>query len=271
MNESQRQDERRSIVATQALLASPIDEKLIRWKPSLYRKGEVDPFLTWQTLAGLLAQRAPGWCGEIAKVEHVGGHFVVVVRIIIKCSDGSFYREGVGYALDEPKPKYGTPLKRAEADAFKDACYKLRLAADLFDEDDTKALEGEQASVVSEGSIPPDRGSMPPDHQKVPPSPTSAHKPRSGGIDPSATTTQQQQAQNNIETQRRRRLGEIKDYCRRHQAVVDFKAISEQAMRYFKCEHFDRLSFDQLGQVQRKVEAIVSEGSCPPKQLQRAS
>jgi hypothetical protein len=215
------------IRAIQTLLQQPLDPKLIRYRPAEYRQAQggkhkvEEPYVTWQTLAGLLSRLAPGWMNEITKVDYVGGQYIVTMRILIPCAEGVCYREGVG-SVDEDKKGYGSPLQKAKTAAFKDACYKWGLAADLFDKDDSKALD-EEDEIERQAQ-------------------------RSVSVEELKQESTSQLAAREVENQRRKLLGEVKQDIQRR--GLDAKRVQARAKEKYGVEQFDDLKLEHLREIQ---------------------
>lgn len=81
--------------------------------------------VSWQTVAGILDNHAPGWSHRVKEMRCVGGIFIVTVAITI---DG-VTREGIGTTLADSE----RGIAKAEFDAFKRAAVKFEFARDLED------------------------------------------------------------------------------------------------------------------------------------------
>lgn len=124
---------RRSIQAIVADLSRPLPAACVAQKT---QGGQVIPFLHWQTVARVLDAYAPGWYGQVTRLDQVGNTCVITYRLTIPCLEGEVYREATGQEEEEVKG-YGDPSSNAEAMALKRAAAKFGLGAWLYDKDET--------------------------------------------------------------------------------------------------------------------------------------
>lgn len=124
----------RSIRAIIADLSRPLPKACIATKTL---QGSRIDYIHWQTAVRLLDQYAPGWRGEVIRLDHVAGHCVIVYRITVPCAEGEVWREATGCEEEDLKG-YGDMFSNAEAMAFKRAAAKFGLALELYDKKEGK-------------------------------------------------------------------------------------------------------------------------------------
>lgn len=128
----------RSIREIIADLSEPLPKEAIAVKKM---QGSPISYIHWQTAVRLLDTYAPGWYGQVTRLDHLAGHVVIVYRLTIPCLEGDVWREATGCEVEGHKG-YGDVFSNAEAMAFKRAAAKFGVALDLYDKDDTaEALE----------------------------------------------------------------------------------------------------------------------------------
>ena len=124
---------RRSIQAIIADLSRPLPEACVASKT---QGGQAIPFLHWQTVARVLDAYAPGWDGQVMRVDQVGTTCAITYRLTIPCLEGDVSREATGQE-DADVKGYGDATSNAEAMAMKRAAAKFGLGAWLYDKDAT--------------------------------------------------------------------------------------------------------------------------------------
>jgi hypothetical protein len=148
---------RRSISAIVADLSKPLPSACMATKTAKNRKtGAVATiaFLHWHTVARLLDAYAPGWSGEVVRLEQVGKACIMTYRLTIPCLEGAVSRDATGQE-DEDVDDYGDPTSNAEAMAFKRAAAKFGIGLYLYEKDQTGAaltqlLKDERTSALAE-------------------------------------------------------------------------------------------------------------------------
>jgi hypothetical protein len=138
---------RRSIVAIIADLSRPLPPECIARIEATAKRPAQD-FLHWHTVAAILDTYAPGWEGEIVRIEKVGSQgkdsqgkdtqgkvrLAVTYRLTIHAAEGSFSTDGDGME-DEDKDDYGDAMTSAVATAMKRAAAKRGVGRALYDKD----------------------------------------------------------------------------------------------------------------------------------------
>lgn len=123
----------RSITAIIADLSRPLPTSCIATKVV---KGTTISYLHWQTVARMLDTYAPGWNGEVTRLEQQGQMLRVTYRLHIPCAEGVVWREATGeddeWEMDE-ETRYGNPSANAQANAFKRAAALLGCGQWLYD------------------------------------------------------------------------------------------------------------------------------------------
>jgi hypothetical protein len=120
---------RRSIREIIADLSRPLPKACIATKTL---QGSRIDYIHWQTAVRLLDTYAPGWSGQVVRLEHVAEHCVIVYRITIPCAEGEVWREATGCEEEDLKG-YGDMFSNAEAMAFKRAAAKFGVGLELYD------------------------------------------------------------------------------------------------------------------------------------------
>ena len=128
----------RPISAIIADLSRPLPAACVATKTV---KGQALSYLHWQTVARLLDTYAPGWQGEITRLEIQGQVCRVTYRLHLPCAEGVVWREASGeddeWEADE-STRYGNPSANAQANAFKRAAALFGCGQWLYDKrDDT--------------------------------------------------------------------------------------------------------------------------------------
>lgn len=123
----------RPITAIVADLSRPLPSACVASKTV---KGSTIAYLHWQTVARLLDTYAPGWQGEVTRLEQQGQVVRVTYRLLIPCAEGRVWREATGED-DEWEPdeetRYGNPSANAQANAFKRAAALFGCGQWLYD------------------------------------------------------------------------------------------------------------------------------------------
>jgi hypothetical protein len=123
----------RSIQAIIADLSRPLPADCVATKT---QGGTAIAYLHWQTVARVLDAYAPGWDGQVTRIDHVGNTCAITYRLTIPCLEGTVSREATGQEEAEVKG-YGDATSNAEAMAMKRAAAKFGLGAWLYDKDTT--------------------------------------------------------------------------------------------------------------------------------------
>jgi hypothetical protein len=123
----------RSISDIIADLSKPLPDGAIASKT---QGGAKIDYIHWHTAVRLLDAYAPGWYGQVVRLEHLAGKVVIVYRISIPCAEGSVFREATG-CEEENLKGYGDVFSNAEAMALKRAAAKFGVALDLYEKDGT--------------------------------------------------------------------------------------------------------------------------------------
>lgn len=132
---------RRSITAIVADLSRPVRAAVAVKIVS----GERISYLHWQTVARLLDAYAPGWTGEVTRLDHHGQTLRVTYRLTIPCAEGFDWREAIGEDDewgDEEKNRFGNPAANAQANAFKRAAALFGVGQWLYDKPDDPTVAG---------------------------------------------------------------------------------------------------------------------------------
>ena len=168
---------RRSIHAIVADLSKPVPPQCWATIPAVppTDKSQGRPaqdFLHWHTVATVLDTYAPGWEGEITRVEKIGERQVrvwidgkpvektvervaVTYRLTIHAAEGAFHQEDAGME-DEDKDDYGDALTSAIATAMKRAAAKFGVGRQQsYDKDKKSAafldyVRGEKMNAMAE-------------------------------------------------------------------------------------------------------------------------
>jgi hypothetical protein len=140
---------RRSIHSIVADLSRPLPDACVAHK---VLKGKDIPFLTWPTVAQLLDAYAPGWQGQITRIDQLGTSCAITYRLTIPCAEGEVSREATGQETEDVEA-YGDPTSNAEAMAFKRAAAKFGVGQWLYSKDHTRDalashLRAEKASLL---------------------------------------------------------------------------------------------------------------------------
>lgn len=124
--------------------------------------GTLISYLHWQSVARLLDAYAPGWTGEVTRIEHHGQTLRVIYRLGIPCAEGIVWREATGeddeWGDDEEK-RFGNPSANAQANAFKRAAALFGCGQWLYDKKDDPTASGlaeyfkqeKQAAIIDLG------------------------------------------------------------------------------------------------------------------------
>ena len=123
----------RSIQAIIADLSRPLPPDCVATKT---QGGTAIAYLHWQTVARVLDAYAPGWDGQVTRIDQVGSTCAITYRLTIPCLEGTVFREATGQEEEEVKT-YGDATSNAEAMAMKRAAAKFGLGAWLYDKDST--------------------------------------------------------------------------------------------------------------------------------------
>ncbi|KAI8526501.1 hypothetical protein RHMOL_Rhmol12G0001700 [Rhododendron molle] len=85
----------------------------------------------------ILNLHAPEWSGEVRSISYSadGKSVSVVYRVTLYGTDAEIYRESTGTASVNEGTRYGDPVQKAEAMAFRRACARLGLGLHLYHED----------------------------------------------------------------------------------------------------------------------------------------
>lgn len=110
-------------------LSRPLPKECIGTLP---KGGSTISFLPWHTVAAVLDTYAPGWDGEVARVDTIGERVSVTYRIRIPCAEGWAVREDSGME-DAQEDEYGDAMTNATATAFKRAAAKFGVGRSLYD------------------------------------------------------------------------------------------------------------------------------------------
>jgi hypothetical protein len=122
----------RSITAIVADLSKPLPRACIATMP---QGSSPVSYLHWQHVARVLDTYAPGWQGQVMRMEQVGKTWTITYRLTISCLEGEVSREATGQE-DLDMRGYGDVTSNAEAMAFKRAAAKFGVGAWLYDKDD---------------------------------------------------------------------------------------------------------------------------------------
>jgi Rad52/22 family double-strand break repair protein len=156
----------RSITAIVAELSRPLPDICVAMKTV---KGTQIRYLHWQTVARLLDAYAPGWNGEVTRLEQHGATLRVTYRVYIPCDEGVVWREATGEddeweATEETR--YGNPSANAQANAFKRAAALFGVGQWLYDKPQDPTAKGlaeylrqeKQATIIDLGKALIDKG-----------------------------------------------------------------------------------------------------------------
>jgi Rad52/22 family double-strand break repair protein len=156
----------RSITAIVAELSRPLPDICVAMKTV---KGTPIRYLHWQTVARLLDAYAPGWNGEVTRLEQHGATLRVTYRVYIPCDEGVVWREATGEddeweATEETR--YGNPSANAQANAFKRAAALFGVGQWLYDKPQDPTAKGlaeylrqeKQATIIDLGKALIDKG-----------------------------------------------------------------------------------------------------------------
>ena len=120
---------RRSINAIVADLSKPVPPQCWAQIPATSKRPAQD-YLAWHTVAAILDTYAPGWEGEITRIDklsdapfgdkadHSPPRVSVTYRLTIHAAEGAFHQEDAGEE-DEDKEDYGGTMASALQTAFK--------------------------------------------------------------------------------------------------------------------------------------------------------
>ena len=152
----------RSIRAIVADLSQPLPKECVATKTL---KGTPIAYLHWQTVSRMLDAYAPGWSGQIARIDQLGTAIAVTYRLTLPCVEGTVSREATGQE-DEDHEGYGDSTSNAEAMAFKRAAAKFGVGLWLYDKDATaQALERHIAGVPARSGVAPKDRPVPAMHE----------------------------------------------------------------------------------------------------------
>jgi hypothetical protein len=156
----------RSITAIVADLKRPLPDVCVASK---LVKGAKIRFLHWQTVERLLDDYAPGWNGEVTRLEQHGPTLRITYRLYIPCAEGVTWREATGEddeweATEENR--YGNPSANAQANAFKRAAALFGVGLWLYDKPEDPTAKGlaeylrqeKQAAIIDLGKALIDKG-----------------------------------------------------------------------------------------------------------------
>ncbi|XP_020248180.1 DNA repair RAD52-like protein 1, mitochondrial [Asparagus officinalis] len=98
--------------------------------------GFTSKYVPWHIVNRILNLHAPEWSGEIRSIVYSadGKSVTVVYRVTLFGTDAEIYRESSGTASVEDT-RFGDPVQKAEAMAFRRACARLGLGLHLYHED----------------------------------------------------------------------------------------------------------------------------------------
>jgi hypothetical protein len=118
----------RTYLAILADLSRPLPDECLDiipeyTSPKTQKTRPAQDFLHWHTVTAVLDTYAPGWEGEIVRIEKIAGDIVVVYRLTIHASDKSVSQDGDGMEA-ETKDDYGDAMTSAVATALKRAASK---------------------------------------------------------------------------------------------------------------------------------------------------
>ncbi|KAK1276180.1 hypothetical protein QJS04_geneDACA009965 [Acorus gramineus] len=90
-------------------------------------------YIPWYTINRILNTHAPEWSGEVRSITYStnGQSVTVVYRVTLYGTDGEVYREATGTSSADDT-KFGDPMQKAEAMAFRRACARLGLGLHLY-------------------------------------------------------------------------------------------------------------------------------------------
>jgi len=127
----------RPIAAILADLARPLPPACVAVRQEKSRDGSVHDihYLHWYHVAQVLDAYAPGWQGQVARVDTVGATVAITYRLSIPAAEGLVTREATGQESEDLKG-YGDPTSNAEAMAFKRAAAKFGVGRWLYERDD---------------------------------------------------------------------------------------------------------------------------------------
>ncbi|PIA47064.1 hypothetical protein AQUCO_01400042v1 [Aquilegia coerulea] len=93
-------------------------------------------YVPWHIVNWMMNTHAPEWSGEVRSITYSpdGKSVSVVYRVTIYGIDAEIYRESSGTASCSDT-KFGDPVQKAEAMAFRRACARLGLGLHLYHED----------------------------------------------------------------------------------------------------------------------------------------
>jgi hypothetical protein len=171
----------RSITAIVADLSRPLPDSCVATKPAPRVKKAPRPdgydtetsatirYLRWQTTARVLDAYAPGWNGEVTRLEQHGATLRFTYRISIPCAEGVVWREATGEDDEwgeEEETRYGNPSANAQANAFKRAAALFGVGQWLYDKPQDPTAKGlaeylrqeKQATIIDLGKALIDKG-----------------------------------------------------------------------------------------------------------------
>jgi hypothetical protein len=111
-------------------LSKPVNPQRLKTRT---QGGREITYIPWYQAVRYLDKYAPGWRCEIRSINQVGENLVMVVRLVIPCSEGEVWREASALEKIEDPKRFGDAATNAESAALRRAAAKFGLCLNLYD------------------------------------------------------------------------------------------------------------------------------------------